>query len=150
MNKEKHNSSRRWQLGLAALIGIFLLGTAASIFLAGRKVSRVVDTDYYDHGLHYSESLRHRDQTARQWSLTPTLAQGVLRVEVRARDGKPVTGGGMVFQPRSAAGTSSVQLPETAPGIYSVAAAWPAAGEHGNLHFTKGGATLDAQVVLFE
>jgi hypothetical protein len=56
--KERHrDGGRPWKIGLALLVGLFLVAMATSLVLASRRVSRVVDADYYQHGLHYGEKM---------------------------------------------------------------------------------------------
>lgn len=57
MKMNRRNNGTSWKIGLAALVGIFLIAMAASLTLANRRVSRVVDPDYYRNGLHYGERL---------------------------------------------------------------------------------------------
>lgn len=55
--QEKHpRGGKPWKITLAALVGVFLVAMAASMIIAARNVSRVVDPDYYVHGLHYGET----------------------------------------------------------------------------------------------
>ena len=56
MQKKHPESGKPWKITLAALVGLFLVAMAATMFIAVRKVSRVVDPDYYSHGLHYGET----------------------------------------------------------------------------------------------
>ena len=58
MKEENPRAGRPWKIAIAALIGIFLIAMVASLVVAGRRVSRVVDRDYYQHGLHYGEALQ--------------------------------------------------------------------------------------------
>lgn len=55
--QEKHpGGGKPWKITLVALVGLFLVAMVATLVIAGRKVSRVVDPDYYNHGLHYGET----------------------------------------------------------------------------------------------
>ncbi len=51
--KDKKPTGRSWKITLAVLIGAFIVSTALSMIVAARRVSRVVDPDYYRHGLRY-------------------------------------------------------------------------------------------------
>ncbi len=55
MKDTRHDAGKAWKIALAALIGLFLVAMAVSMVMAGRRVSKVVDADYYQHGLHYGE-----------------------------------------------------------------------------------------------
>jgi len=56
MNENPQGTGKPWKILLASLVGVFLVAMAASMVIAGRKVSRVVDPDYYYNGLHYGET----------------------------------------------------------------------------------------------
>ncbi len=57
MTEKRPDDGKSWKIGLALMVGIFLVAMAMSLLLASRRVSRVVDRDYYQHGLHYGEKL---------------------------------------------------------------------------------------------
>ena len=56
MNKKSQGAGKPWKILLASLVGVFLIAMTASMIIAGRRVSRVVDPDYYNNGLHYGET----------------------------------------------------------------------------------------------
>ena len=47
MKDKRQDNGKSWKIALAALIGLFLVAMAVSLALAARRVSRVVDADYY-------------------------------------------------------------------------------------------------------
>ena len=53
MKDKRQDNGKSWKIALAALVGLFLVAMAVSLALAARRVSKVVDADYYQHGLHY-------------------------------------------------------------------------------------------------
>ena len=55
MQKKHPGTGKPWKITLATLVCLFLVATVASMILAAKRVSRVVDADYYEHGLHYDE-----------------------------------------------------------------------------------------------
>jgi len=55
MNEKPRDGGRAWKIGLSLMVGLFLVAMATSLMLASRRVSRVVDPDYYRNGLHYGE-----------------------------------------------------------------------------------------------
>jgi hypothetical protein len=55
MTEKQRDGGKSWKIAIAGLIGIFLIAMAASMVLAARRVSKVVDADYYQHGLHYGD-----------------------------------------------------------------------------------------------
>ncbi|MCM2357469.1 MAG: FixH family protein [Geobacteraceae bacterium] len=55
MRDNDPEAGKPWKITLAALVGIFLIAMAATMVIAARKVSRVVDPDYYMNGLHYGQ-----------------------------------------------------------------------------------------------
>ena len=134
------------------MIGIFLVGTTASLVVAKRKVSRVVDTDYYSHGLHYAETHNRAANAGTDWTMTTSVDGRHLQVLVQDEAGLPVTGGRVVYDldgsngNRSSAGLS---LRESNPGMYRTLRPEDVQGElHGTMRFTKGEATIVGKVVV--
>lgn len=56
MQKDHTKSGTPWKITLATLVCLFLVATIASLVVAEHRVSRVVDPEYYSHGLHYGET----------------------------------------------------------------------------------------------
>ncbi len=56
MQKKHQGTAKSWKITLATLVCLFLVATAASMIVAVKRVSRVVDPEYYSHGLHYGET----------------------------------------------------------------------------------------------
>jgi hypothetical protein len=54
--KKYPGTGKPWKIVLATLVCLFLVGMSASLIVAAKRVSRVVDPDYYSHGLHYGET----------------------------------------------------------------------------------------------
>ena len=148
----KNNSGTRWQLGIALLIGVFLVGMVASLVTAARRVSRVVDADYYSHGLHYGETQDGAKHAGLGWALAATLSGSELRVRVSDASGAPVAGGKLSFEPQGSgtyhpAGT--LKFAEAAPGLFRARRPDPAGEElHGTLRFTRGEAGASQKLVL--
>lgn len=151
MAQKTPTTANRWQVGLALLVALFLVAMVASFTLAARRVSRVVDTDYYSHGLHYGQD--QAANTGRTWSIAPRLAGSELEVQVRDQQGAPLTGGTLSFQ---ALGTDKLtpaplRLTEHAPGLFSTPRpAISGAPLRGTLTFTRGDATASRKMVLVD
>ena len=146
------DSGARWKLGIVLLIGVFLVGMAVSLVTAARKVSRVVDTDYYSHGLHYGETQDGSKNAGLSWNIAAQATGGELQVQVSDASGAPVAGGKLSFEPQTdgvglAAG--SLELAETAPGTFRAQRPKQAAGElRGTLRFSRAGAVASRKLVL--
>ena len=153
MPERLHNSGARWKQGIVLLIGVFLVGTTLSMVTAARRVSRVVDTEYYSHGLNYGETQDLSKNPGLAWTITPALSGAELQVQVRDASGALLAGGKLSFQPQlNGAGQSApgLKLAETAPGVFHARRPAPAAGEmRGTLRFTRGGAVASRKLVLF-
>ena len=54
--KDNRPVGRSWKISLVALIGVFIVTMAVCMIVAAHRVSRVVDADYYRHGLRYGET----------------------------------------------------------------------------------------------
>jgi len=147
------NSAASWKIGIALLIGLFLIGMALSLVTAARRVGRVVDRDYYSHGQHYGATQDRAKNAGLDWTMTPVLSGTSLQVRVRDRAGAPVASGVLRFEPRPAGGDQSagaLTLAETAPGLFQTQRPVSAGGElQGTLRFTRGDATASRKLVLF-
>ncbi len=149
--QEKRQAGSRWIISLLVLIGVFVVSTAASMIFAARRVSRVVDADYYRHGIHYGEMHDRPGEAGREWRMAASLTGGQFEVQVRDGAGAPVTGGHVTCDlvlgraPRKV----SLVLIESRPGIYR--ASCPAAlhGEgYGTMRCTRGNAAVSGKVVV--
>jgi nitrogen fixation protein FixH len=153
MPETKKTSGTRWKLAIVLLIGVFLVAMAASLFTAAHRVSRVVDADYYSHGLHYGATQDHAKNAGLDWTIVAELSGAELQVQVRDAAGAPVTGGKLSFEPQRNGKnlpSGSLALSEATPGIFRAKRPAPAAGElHGTLLFTKGEAVASRKLVLF-
>jgi hypothetical protein len=56
MQEKDCRSGTFWKITLAALVCVFLIAMTVSMIIAGRRVSRVVDPNYYNNGLHYGDT----------------------------------------------------------------------------------------------
>jgi len=153
MPESAKNSGARWKLGIGLLIGVFLAGTAASLVTAVRRVSRVVDTDYYSHGLHYGASQDGSKHAGLAWAITAGLSGSELLVRVRDASGAPVAGGRLYFEPQAGGAghpAGTLELREAAPGVFRGHRPDPGQEElRGVLRFTRGEAVASQKLVLF-
>jgi len=151
MEQTIKDPGRSWQMALALLFCLFLAGMAVSIATAVSRGSRVVDVDYYRHGLHYGKTGSGASNAGLGWSMSATLTGGELRVRVQDRSGVPVAGGSMSFQPDGrTTPAATLALAEQAPGLFQ--ARWPLAqqGElRGTLFFTRGEAAASQKLAIF-
>jgi len=141
-----------WKLGLALLVAIFLAGMAATMTIAARRVTPVVDADYYNHGLHYGQTASGARNPGAGWTMSASLAGGELQVRVSDQSGAPVTGGELRFEPRRTGARlhAAWVLAESAAGMFRAPVPASLQGElHGTLRFTRGEATASQKLVLF-
>ena len=141
-----------WKAGIALMVGVFLIGTAASLVVAVRRASRVVDTDYYSHGLHYDQTRNGSKNVGLNWNLSASCADGELRVRVQDQAGAPVAGGKLRFEsePGRTGNIGILPLAESAPGVFRAPRPVSPAGElRGTLRFTLGEASASHRLVLF-
>jgi hypothetical protein len=152
MNTLHSDTGKLWKIMLFAIVGIFIIGTVASLIIAKRKVSKVVDTEYYSHGLHYAETHSKTGNAGAGWTITASVVEGHLQVLIHDVSGGPVTGGLLVFDPdRDITGrtSGSLQLSESSPGIYRIPTPLDVKNElHGVMRFTKGDGTVISKVVV--
>ena len=141
-----------WKSSIIGLLALFLLVTAWSLVRAVRGVSRVVDSDYYIHGLAYDKGRQGGAVAERRgWRMQSAFAKGRLTVRVADRSGAPVGGGVMTFNLAAPAahGNGSLLLVEDRPGIYSGGLLLAGGDElRGTLVFTRGDAAMTGKVVV--
>ncbi|GFO58319.1 hypothetical protein GMST_06440 [Geomonas silvestris] len=139
-------TATRWQLALAFLVGLFVVASIASFSIAARRVSPVVDPDYYNHGLNYGAA--QAANPGRDWTITPHLEAGALVVAVKDRTGAPVVGGKLLL---TAPNLPVLPLAEGDPGLYRAPRPAAAGGQlRGTLSITRGSASASRPVVLID
>jgi len=152
MNNPHVDAGKSWKITIIVIVVLFFAATAASLIVAGRKVSKVVDTEYYSHGLHYAEIQSRGGNVGATWTMTASVVGNQLQVLVRDEAGSPVTGGRVVYDLDRRADNRSAAylfLSESGPGIYSTLRPDDTKGElHGTMRFTKGEATVVGKVVV--
>jgi hypothetical protein len=145
-----------WKLSIIALLALFLLVTAWSIARAVRGVSRVVDADYYRHGLDYNKVRQGWAVAERRgWRMQSDFADGRLTVRVADKSGAPVEGGVMTLNlaPSFAPGNGPLLpvtvLVEGRPGVYSAGLLLARGDElRGTIVFSSGDAAMTGTVVV--
>ncbi len=141
-----------WKLSIIALLALFLLVTAWSLVRAVRGVSRVVDSDYYRHGLDYNKERQGGVVAERSgWRMQSVFAEGRLTVRVADRSGAPVRGGVMTLKLAApfAPGKGPLLLVEGRPGVYSAGLLLVRGDElRGDIVFTRGDAVMTGKVVV--
>jgi hypothetical protein len=152
VNNLHPGAGKSWKIIIIVIVGLFFAATAASLVIAGRKVSRVVDTDYYSKGLHYAETHGRGGNAGDLWTMTPSFVANHLQVIVRDGAGSPVTGGRVVYDLDGTTDNRSVatlHLSESGPGIYSTLRPEDAGGDfRGTMRFTRGETTITSRVVV--
>ncbi len=152
MKRNNTDAGKYWKITIFAMIGLFIVATAASLVVAKQKVSKVVDADYYSHGLHYAEAHSKTGNAGNGWTMIASIAGSYVQVMVRDEAGLPVSGGHVVYNLDRAAGnrdSAVLDLSEAGHGMYRVPRPENAQGElHGTMRFTKGEATIIGTVVV--
>ena len=121
MTLVKPASGKIWLYGLLLLVVVFIVAMAFSFFKAGREGSKVVDRDYYSHGLHYVPGDAGGEAARLGWRAEPLYRNGRLEIRITDRNGAPVTGGTLTvtIEGKGApAGTLTCGI--EAPGVYCV------------------------------
>jgi hypothetical protein len=153
MQKNRPGNGRSWQLALAALVALFLVGMVSSLVIASKKVGRSVDADYYSHGLHYGETRMKTGTVVSGWDMTTSIAGDHLQVTVRDGAGVPVTGGSVTFEPLRQTGGSPgavFRFVESSPGTYrAVISSVRGRDLCGTMRFTRGDTGISGNVALF-
>jgi FixH len=153
MQKKRPGEGRSWQLILAALVALFLVGMVSSLVIASKRVSRIVDADYYSHGLHYGETRIKTGTVISGWNMTTSIAGDHLQVTVLDGAGTPVTGGRITFEPLRRTGGGSgadFRFVECSPGKYrAIVSAGHDRDLRGTMRFSRGDTGISGNVALF-
>ena len=121
MTIHKHSSGKIWLYGLLLLVVVFLGGMVISFIKAGREGSKVVDRDYYTHGLHYVPGDAGGEAARLGWRAEPSYRNGRLELRITDRNGTPVVGGTLtVTIEGSGAPVGTLTCGIEAPGVYCV------------------------------
>jgi len=152
MQTSARNGTSPYKIALALIFAAFLIGMAATLTISANRGTRVVDSDYYNNGLHYDQTPSGAKNPGLGWSMSASLADNGLRVLVNDENGAPIGGGKLSFHPKRGGADEAGTLPltESAPGVFSAPRPASPQGElHGTLRFTKGEASASQKVVLF-
>ncbi len=121
MTKRVQQGGKPWLYGLLILFALFLVATAWSLLKAGREVSRVVDRDYYNHGLLYAPVDASSAAARLGWRSQPLYRDGRLELKITDRNGSPVTGGVLtVILEGKGAPSGTLTCGIASPGVYCV------------------------------
>ncbi len=153
MNNFRNDAGKFWIRIITVVIVLFITATVASIVLAKKRGSRVVDTEYYSHGLHYAESHDTSGNTGNKWTMTPTADAADIQVTVHDENGAPLSGGEATCALDQNTGIppgTIVQLTESSPGVYRTAKPATVRGElRGTIRVAKGNGVISGRVVIF-
>jgi hypothetical protein len=152
-----------YKIALSLLVGVFLCAMAATFYIAAHRGSRVVDTDYYSHGLHYGQTPSGASNPGIRWTLSPSLSGSDLKVCVSDASGATICGGVLRFSAdrdirkgdrhlsAKEPVPSSILLAESSPGIFTAPRPVSANGElRGTLLYTRGEAVATQKLVLLQ
>ena len=142
-----------WKAALCLLFAVFLVGMVLSMTIASRKGSKVVDREYYSHGLHYNETSKNSGQETAGWSISSAIVDGQVLFRLFDASGKPLAGASATFlaTPDGNNTAQKLTLNETAPGVYS--ATYPSGTLNelrGILRVARGSAVMQNKVVIFK
>ncbi len=152
MNNHRNDAGKFWIRIITGVLVLFIAATVASIVIAKKRGSRVVDTEYYSHGLHYAENHDTAGNTGNKWVMAATADSTHIQVTVRDEQGAPLTGGAATCSLDQSATTPGtvLQLSESPPGIYRAPRPTSAQGElRGTIRVAKGSGVISGRVVLF-
>lgn len=162
MPSDKAGRGRFWQIFILSVVTLFLCAMTVTLTTAVRGVTRVVDPDYYDHGLHYGrdgEKLGNAEKLG--WRMATTVSENRLEIRVTDAEDNPVGGGRVTFALDDAdsnkagrgrdawAGAGDPVVAEKAPGVYSIMLDKGGASDvKAKILFTKGDAALSGRLVV--
>lgn len=146
-----------WKYAVIGLVTLFVAAMIVTLALASRRVSRVVDRDYYVHGLDYQ---REGEQLANGvrlgWRLETAYADGIVRLRATDGTGRPVSGGRVALRnvdrsgtPKGGGDSVTPGFTEEGPGVYSARIASTHPGDlRGQVMVSRGNAAVAARLVL--
>ena len=152
MTVQLPHSGRFWIISLSVVIGLFIAATVGSVFIAKSRGGRVVDSEYYSHGLHYAENHSKSGNAGNSWTMTPSVDGTFLQVVVRDESGQPLRGADALYTLEQNAATPAgtvVTLTESSPGLYRCPKPTTSRGElRGMVRVSKGGGSITGRVVV--
>jgi nitrogen fixation protein FixH len=146
-----------WKYAVIGLVTLFVAAMIVTLALASRRVSRVVDRDYYVHGLDYQ---REGEQLANGvrlgWRLETAYDDGIVRLKATDGAGLPVSGGRVALRnvdrsgtPKGGSGSVTPGFTEESPGVYSARIVSAHPGDlRGQVMVSRGNAAVAARLVL--
>jgi hypothetical protein len=152
---KKHG--RYWKYTIIALVALFAAAMIVSLSLAARRVSRVVDRDYYVHGLDYQrEGEQLTNGVLLGWRLDAVYADGIMKVRATDGTGQPVSGGRVMLRnvdrhvtPQGGYNSATLSFTEESPGVYSASVPQAQSGDlQGQIMINKDNAAVAARLVL--
>jgi len=113
----------RWPWLLLMLAAFFVLITGWSVQRAGIAGSRVLDRDYYSHGLKYNQTMLEKQAAAALgWQLAAAIEGELLTARLHDQEQRPVSGGNGMIMIRRRTGrdyrAGEIALNEVAAGVY--------------------------------
>ena len=144
------DAARRWKWGIGVTVLLFIAALAGTMTLSVRNGTRVVDVDYYDHGLHYGTE-RNTDRTGagNGWRAAVTYAGGRLQLQLNDATGAPVRGARVTFS-TAAAASRAVVVPfvEDGAGSYATPPLTGSGAVNGNITAVRGTDSLRLRVAV--
>jgi nitrogen fixation protein FixH len=115
------DTAHGWKWAILGTVLLFVAALVVTMTLAVRTGTRVVDADYYDHGLHY-DAVQGTDRSggAARMQADASFTDGRLRMRLTDAAGAPVRGATVTFFPvAAAADVKPFALQEAEPGTYA-------------------------------
>ena len=151
MSNRTTPNGKNWLYGLIIMVALFLAAMTFSLIKAGNGVSRVVDRDYYNHGLLYAPGDAAGAAARLGWRAEPTYRNGRLELRITDRNGAPVTGGTLTvtIEGNNGAPAGTLTCGIEAPGVYCVPLI-PASGEvlKAGWLFRRGSDTMSGRMTV--
>lgn len=124
--KGKISEGKRVMIALLAFFGVVFTVDGIFIYLAATGKDGLVETNYYQKGLHYDDVIQIKKRQAElgwTFDVTPPAKDGSSPLEIRLKDGQgqPLSGmriAASVRRPAEAGFDQTLTLTEVAPGTY--------------------------------
>jgi Predicted integral membrane protein linked to a cation pump len=128
------SDGKRVMIALLAFFGLVFTVDGIFIYLAATTKDGLVETNYYQKGLHYDDVVQLKKRQAELgWSfdLTPPAKNGPLEIHLKDAQGKPLSGmriAASLRRPAEAGFDQDLTLTEVAPGTYRAELTLPVSG----------------------
>jgi len=145
----RKDTTHGWKWVISGTVLLFTAALVATMVFSVCRGTRVVDADYYDHGLHYdARQASDRTGVADGWRADVSCAGGRLQLCLIDGAGAPGRGATVTFTPSASSPGGSVALVEGNPGTYTSSTLSETCAVTGTMTVVRGADILRRRVAV--